>query len=132
MARDCREMWDRSYVITVVEARLHERDHHGESWDAFSGAPDMYVSVRVDGASVGTTSTRQDTYSPRWNGEFEARFFRDTSVVFRFIEADPVDSDVILDLTLGSLASSIRDGGGSWESDEARGVADFVYLIDPR
>ena len=132
IAGECREMWDRTYEITVVEAEMHERDHNGESWDTFSGAPDMYVSIRIDGESVGVTSTERDTYSPRWNESVDARLFRSTEVVFRFIEEDPVDSDPILNLTLSDLKGSIKGGGGSWENSARRGVANFVYFIEPR
>lgn len=129
---ECREMWDRTYSITVVEARLYERDQNGAAWDSLSGAPDMYVSVLIDGSSIGVTRTRQDTYSPTWNQAFDARLFRDTEVSFYFVDEDPFASDGVLNLRLFNLQASIQGGGGSWENDENRGVASFVYFIEPR
>ena len=125
-------MWDRTYAITAVEADLHERDHNGEGWDAFSGAPDMYVSIRLDDDSLGVTSTKRDSYSPTWNETVDARLFRDSEVVFRFIEEDPVDNDVIMDLTVSDLAGAIRAGGQSWENSRSQGIANFTYFIEPR
>jgi hypothetical protein len=130
---ECREMWDRSYSITVVSATAAEDDPNGESWDGFRGAPDLYVSVRIDGESIGTTGTKQDTYSPDWYDSFNVRLFRTTKLVFRVIDEDATagGADVALDLSVSDLEDAIKNGGGSYSSS-GYGITGLDFTIEPR
>lgn len=129
---ECREMWDRSYSITVVSATAAEGDPNGEYWDAFGGAPDLYVSVRIDGDSIGVTSTKQDTYSPDWYESFNVRLYRTTDLVFRVIDEDVSASDGALDLSVPDLEGAIKNGGGSYSSSGGYGITSLDFTIEPR
>lgn len=128
----CREMWDRSYTLTVVSATAGEGDPNGEYWDGFGGAPDLYVSVRIDGDSIGVTSTKQDTYSPEWYKSFNVRFYRTTSLVLRVYDEDLSANDHALDLSVPDLAGAVRDGGGSYSTSGNLGITSLDFVIEPR
>lgn len=128
----CREMWDRAYTITVVSATAAEADPNGDYWDALAGAPDLYTSVRVDGSSIGVTSTAQDTYSADWSEGFNTRLYASTTLSFRVFDEDPIATDGALDLSVPDLASAVRSGGGSYTSSSDAGITNFDFLIDPR
>jgi len=124
-------MWDRSYSIVVVSADAAEVDPNGEYWDAFAGAPDLYVSVRIDGASIGLTTSDDDTYSAEWYESFNQRLYRSTSLVFRIFDEDVSDHDFAAELNVSDLASTIKAGGGSYASS-GYGIVGFDFLIEPR
>jgi len=129
---DCREMWDRSYTITVLGANAGEGDPNGEYWDGAAGAPDFFVSVRLDGESIGVTSVEDNTYSPQWNESFSVRLFRTTSLSFRVIDEDVSSDDLALDLSVEDLGDLIAGGGGSYSSSVNLGITSFDFAIDPR
>jgi Ca2+-dependent lipid-binding protein len=125
-------MWDRSYTITVVSATAAEGDPNGEYWDAAGGAPDLYVSIRIDDESIGVTSTQENTYSPEWYESVSARLYRTTSLVFRVFDEDLSENDHALELSVPDLGGAIRNGGGSYSTAEGLGVTSFEFMIEPR
>lgn len=125
-------MWDRSYSITVVSATAAEGNPNGDYWDVFGGAPDLYVSVRIDGDSIGVTRTKRDTYSPEWYQSFSVRLFSSTNLVFRVLEEDISANDHALDLNIPDLQGAIRDGGGSYSSSGGYGIQSLDFIIEPR
>jgi hypothetical protein len=125
-------MWDRSYSIIVDSAEAAECDPNGEYWDIAGGAPDLYVSVRIDGTSIGVTTVEDNTYSPEWGEGFNQRLYRSTSLVFRLIDEDSLDNDGAADISVPNLRQTIKDGGGSYSSSSSCGIQSFDFYIEPR
>jgi hypothetical protein len=46
-------------------------DAAGETWDAFGGLPDPFVSMTLNGSLLGSTSVKDDTISASWFEAFE-------------------------------------------------------------
>jgi hypothetical protein len=126
----CEEMYGREYVIVVHDARFTESGPDG-SWDAFGGLPDPYVSVRVDGRSVGVGATAFDTLQPRWSDEYVATLYRTSSLAIRFIDEDVTDHDVMATISMGDLGDLIKEEGFSG-STTSRYVSEMSLSIVPR
>ena len=89
----CAPAFPRSYQLELY-ASLGSRDPDGACWDdLFCGAPDPYVTVRVDGVNVYRTREASESFSARYPGERVTVSLRSGSEVF--LEA--WDSDVDLD-----------------------------------
>lgn len=57
------------WAVIVVDATIPERTVAGETWDAFGGAPDTFVEVRIGSATAtpASSSDQDDTLMPVWN-----------------------------------------------------------------
>lgn len=122
------------YLLTVHGAEFSATDLNGANWDVFRGdvPPDAYVSVRIDGESIGVTSTAPDTYSPTWEDEFPFTFEPSTTLSFRFFDYDDVSgNDYGGEFFVSNLSAAVRDGGRS-ESISGIAVSEISYSIRPR
>ncbi len=119
------------FVIRVEGAEYGGSDLNGADWDVFD-QPDPFVSVRIDGVSIGTTSTVIDTYYPAWSDQFVFTLRPSTRLSFRFFDADDVSGDDYGgEFFVQDLAGAIRDGGRS-ESISGIAVDEIAYTIRPR
>lgn len=102
------------YVLTVESAEFDQSDLRGLIWDAIRSdiPPDPYVSVRIDGTSIGRTGTVTDTYSPTWTDTFVFDVGPTTELSFRFFDYDErTANDYGGEYVVGDLASAISNGG---------------------
>lgn len=122
------------YVLIVESAVYGEVDQDGEDWDLLPGdaPPDPFVSVRIDGESIGTTSTVADDYRPAWTDEFVLSVGSSTTLAFRFFDADGISGDDYGgEYIVEDLEGAIADGGRSVQlSDMA--VEEVTFSIRRR
>lgn len=119
------------YILTVHNAEYGGVDLDGANWDIFD-APDPFVSVRINGESIGTTSTVVDTFYPEWSDTFAFDAPAGTSLSFRFFDADDVSGDDYGgEHFVEDLADAIASGGRS-ESTPDTAVVNVTYSIRRR
>lgn len=123
-----------AYVLVVDSAEYAATDLDGAAWDLFGGdePPDAFVSVRIDGESIGVTDTAYDTYSPTWDDEFVFTATRSTTLSFRFFDLDDASGDDFGgEFIVEDLALAIDEGGAS-VALEGIAVQRLTFSIRPR
>ena len=122
------------YVVTVESADYAGGDLNGLAWDtaASDEPPDCYISVRINGESIGKTSVAYDTYHPTWNDTFNISVGPRTVLSFRFFDWDKwTDADYGGEYTVVDLGSAIDNGGAS-VSLSGIAVESFTFSIRRR
>lgn len=91
----CVPAFGRIYRIGVSQVTLPERDPAGECWDVGCGAPDPYVTVSVDGSTIGATPAGADVFSVTWDPIqiFEATVLAGTDIRFDVWDEDATSDD---------------------------------------
>jgi hypothetical protein len=85
----CQPAFPRTYQLSGLSLSVPTTMPDGSSWDAGGGAPDLFVVVKVDGATIGTTSVVQDSFTASWNETYT--FTLSASSV---LEVDSNDEDI--------------------------------------
>ena len=65
---ECEKAFDRRYFFTIVDVDVGTSFPTGGDWDAFGGAPDLYVCFGfIAQEDVCCTGTKDDAFSATWN-----------------------------------------------------------------
>jgi hypothetical protein len=121
------------YVLVVESATYDNTDLNGQDWDLFGGdvPPDAFVSVRIDGESIGVTETAYDDYTPSWNDEFVFRAGRSTTLSFRFFDLDDASGDDFGGEYVVEDLQAVIDRGGASVSLRGIAVSELTFSIRP-
>ncbi len=114
----CADAFGRAYEFTVVSGVLPVDDPANASpWDPI-GLPDPLVEIcTAIACPAGTTTTRDETYTPSWNESFTQTLDEDSEVYFVMWEEDVSADDFALQTSLGSAEEWIdivRNEGGTY------------------
>lgn len=105
----------RSYTLIAVSATIPQLDGTGATWDAFGGAPDPFVCLRVNDAPFGTCSSApSDTLTPTWNKSWNVTINSTTRVVLELWDEDVSSNDFIESIQWANGAAfinAVRAGG---------------------
>lgn len=102
---NCEAAFGRIYQITVLNGEV-PTTNQGQPWDVGGGAPDLYVSIAVNGTPIATTTPAQDQFMATWNEFTTANIVAGTKLEFTVIDQDVSDSDVAFSCTWDPLAVS--------------------------
>lgn len=85
------------YTLTIVSADVAPSKPDGKPWDAGNGAPDLVVSVRVDGAGAGTvtSSKAENKTTHTWNQSGSVTINRGDRLVVNVIDKDAFADDFV-------------------------------------
>ena len=120
-----------SWVITITNGQVSEKDAGGSSWDVPGGLPDPYVCLTINGAKK-CTSTRSDTLQPSWGYAFPAATATalQSGVGVEYMDEDLADDDVIC---TGNQAISVTSlSSGTWGITCSSTTSRFSATISPR
>src|SRR5688572_27327814 len=86
------------YYLALTGATVPQRTRGNEKWDELGdGAPDPYVKLYLDGETLFTTSTEQDSYTPKWSDAPRQNWVIPANAVLKveMWNANPVNDQVI-------------------------------------
>jgi hypothetical protein len=110
-------VYGRKYIVTIVSARISQRDQAGEYWDAGSGAPDPYVCAMM-GLFSYCTATVQDVYQAYYNESFQATINSTDSWTFAAVDEDLIANDTIENFVFNPIpALALKNGSAIWSGD---------------
>jgi PDZ domain/C2 domain len=101
------------YYLGLKGAVVPQRTRGNEKWDELGdGAPDPYVKLYLDDELLFTTSTEQDTYSPKWSDAPRQNWVvpADGVLKIEMWNANPVNDQVICITELDRLHERAVEG----------------------
>jgi hypothetical protein len=126
------------YSMVVADIALCETDPNGEAWDPFSGAPDPYVAIVVNGTVVASSSVVDDRYNfnPLLRADIVLRSTDIVDIIVYDVDSDSndfgggfcvggCDTPIGVEILRGVSASPVG-------SCEPGGVAAMYYYLEPK
>lgn len=96
VAGACVAAFPRIYRIANVMHMVPTTMVDGTDWDASSGgtaAPDLFVAIRVNGATVATTAVVADSYTAMFAGPYSVELVGGSSLQLQSFDEDLADDD---------------------------------------
>lgn len=126
----CESAFGRIYSIVDVSVSVPTTDGAGDAWDALGGAPDLFITVHVNGASAGTSAVRSDTFSANFSGPYDATLIGGSDLEIEVWDEDISANDRIGTCSASPITASLLRG----RSLECNSNGGFLvsFQIDPR
>jgi len=125
----CESAFGRLYSIVDVSVSVPTTDGAGDAWDAFGGAPDLFVTVLVNGSIVGTSTTRSDTFSANFSGPYNATLIGGSDLVVEVWDEDVSVNDRIFTCSASPISADLLRGRSLRCNSGGFAVS---FQIDPR
>lgn len=93
----CEPAAPRAYIIGDIVAMVPFTKTDGTSWDAAGNAPDLFVTILVNGTAVATTAATPDSFSARPVGEYRVNLPAGPTILIRTQDEDVSSNDAALD-----------------------------------
>ncbi len=91
---ECVPAWNRDYRIWVYHAEVPAHNPDGFDWDATGGAPDLYVSVKINDTWIGQTDTVMNQFSADFDVSYVSIIAApDALVLFYVADNDGIPGD---------------------------------------
>ncbi|MEZ4366199.1 MAG: C2 domain-containing protein [Kofleriaceae bacterium] len=95
----------------------------GSNWDDLGGAPDPFVMVELNGATVLTTNEVQDTYTPTFGSSASVAVPAGARLRFEAFDSDVFGDQGIITCELNPLSAAVlRNRRASCVGDAATGT----------
>ncbi|GAB4202200.1 MAG: hypothetical protein OHK0013_15180 [Sandaracinaceae bacterium] len=129
VAGACEAAFGRIYTIMDVSVSVPTTDETGAAWDAFGGAPDPFIVVLVNGSTVATSATRNDTFSGTFSGPYNATLIAGSSLAIQVWDEDVSANDLMFTCQASPIgADLLRQRSLACSS----GGFTVSFQIDPR
>lgn len=128
IAGSCEAAFGRLYRITAVQVQLPTLDPNGEAWDVGGGAPDIFIDILVNGASVARSAPVADRFSATFAGPFTVQPIGGGSLAIVVYDEDLTTDDVAYSCTAAPLTTDLLRAR-ELACDSANGQLSF--RIDP-
>jgi len=106
----CSTAYGRRYSIFVGSLTLPDRRPDGMCWDAFCGAPDPFVQIRVNGGLLGTSPAVADSFRATLNYGVESNITAGSSIEIAVFDQDVSADDGAFTCRFASVDSALLRG----------------------
>lgn len=89
----CVAAFPRAYNATNIKLAVPTTDPDGLAWDTGGGAPDLFVTINVNGAAAATTPVVADMFSATFVGPFQMQITAGATVRFDSFDEDVTVND---------------------------------------
>lgn len=109
VANQCVSAYGRTFQVLLGAMEL-PTSNNGADWDFGGGAPDPFVLFQKNGQTVCTSITKNDTFTPTWNGVL-CEIILDqntTTIAFDMYDEDTSAHDPVEKIATDSAATTIQ------------------------
>jgi hypothetical protein len=131
---ECQAALDRDYSVSIYSAQVDEQKPDGSDWDAFGGAPDLYIKMYMEDGDSCVTDTRDDDFSPTWNQSCSFVFDGSDTFWIEIWDEDISDDDGVFGWYFEAsdgMISMARGSGVRQTLDDSSGTIEVEFRIDP-
>jgi len=129
LSGSCVAAFPRVYSIRDVSVQVPTRDPNGEAWDAGGGAPDLKLSIMINGTEVATAPAVQDQFSARFGGPFDVQLIAGSRLTLMALDEDLTADDPAYGCEANPVtAAHLRERSLACAS----GGSTLSFEIDPR
>ena len=112
IASHCEAAYGRIYKFGDISATIAAQNTGGSAWDAFGGAPDPKVTVKLQGQTILTTSVKSDTFTAQFTESTERELIAGQKLEVSLVDADVNSDDGVLNCVADPLEAAFLRAGG--------------------
>lgn len=88
VAGSCVAAFPRVYKLGAIQHSVPTTKTDSTSWDAAGGAPDLFVTIDVNGTTVATTNVVSDQFNATWPGPFSVSLIAGSTLTLTSYDQD--------------------------------------------
>jgi hypothetical protein len=129
IGQQCEDAFNRFYTFSGIQVALGPQDAEGTDWDAFGGAPDPFVEIRLNDQLFLTTGSVDNTFSASYDNAEDVLVVAGSVLEVKVLDADVNAADVALTCAADPLSADFLRARGLF--CEIPGVVSVSVAIDP-